>query len=125
MMEVTPLPNAPAVVHGVIDLAGTVVAVMDLRRRFDLALREPLLSDVLIVARRAQRDVALMADGVIGLIDCPEVTPAAALTSRALHVQGAVRLDDGVALITDMDVFLCAAEQEQLADALAPVKDGP
>jgi purine-binding chemotaxis protein CheW len=120
MMEVAPLPNAPGVVAGVINVAGRIVPVMDVRRRFGLPARESRLSDVLILAHARVGAVALPADGVAGLLERSEadVTPLAAIAPGRQHVDGVVKLDDGLALIHDVDTFLRAAEQEQLARAL-------
>jgi len=119
MMEVALLPNAPGAVVGVINVAGRIVPVMDLRQRFGLPPRESLLSDVLILARTSARMVALPADGVTGLLERvdTEVTPAASIAPGLQHVDGVVKLDDGLALIHDVDTFLSLGEQEQLTRA--------
>lgn len=120
MMEVAALPSAPAAVVGVINVAGRIVPVMDLRRRFGLPARESRLSDVLILARTGARTVALAADGVIGILARAdtEVTAAASIAPGLQYVDGVVKLDDGLALIHDADTFLSLGEQEQLTRAL-------
>jgi purine-binding chemotaxis protein CheW len=50
MMEVTPLPEAPGIVLGVIDLEGKIIPVMSMRKRFGLSEPEASLDDQLIVA---------------------------------------------------------------------------
>src|SRR5436309_14010618 len=40
-VTVTPLPRAPAIVEGVIDLRGTIVPVLDIRARFRLPAKPP------------------------------------------------------------------------------------
>lgn len=126
MMEIAPLPHAPGAVAGVINVAGCIFPVMDLRRRFGLAARESRLSDVLILARTAVRTVALHADGVIGLLvrADAEVTPAASIAPGLRHVGGVVKLPDGLALIHDVDDFLSSAEQERLTRALGGEESG-
>jgi purine-binding chemotaxis protein CheW len=37
---ITPLPNAPAVVQGIIDLRGEITTILDLRQRLNVAARE-------------------------------------------------------------------------------------
>jgi purine-binding chemotaxis protein CheW len=58
MVEVTPLPKAPKVVLGVIDLQGTIIPVMSMRRRLGMAELETNLVDQLIVAETGARNVA-------------------------------------------------------------------
>ena len=126
MMEVTPLPGAPAVVVGAIDVAGRVIAVLDLRCRFGLPAREPRLSDVLIVVRTDRsRWFALPADSVTGLVGPPdaEVIPTASIALGLLHVDGVVKIDQGMAWIHDADTFLSSSEQIQLCHALDDARE--
>ena len=56
--HITRLPKAPAFIDGVMNLRGTVVPIVDLRRRFELASTEPAGSRrilVVAVGRRARR----------------------------------------------------------------------
>ena len=133
MMAIEPLPGAPPVVSGVIAVAGQVLPVLDARRRFGMPARPPRLADVLILAhthihtRTRARSFALAADGVLGLVEQPAgaITPAASISPQGSHVSGVVKLDDGLVLIHDVDTFLAASEQAQLADALAAEGTGP
>lgn len=126
MMEVAALPSAPAAVVGVINVAGRIVPVMDLRQRIGLPPRESRLSDVLILTLTATRTVALAADGVIGMLERTdtEVTAATSIAPGLQYVDGVVKLDDGLALIYDVDTFLSLGEQEQLTRALDD-EEGP
>jgi purine-binding chemotaxis protein CheW len=135
MMAVEPLPGAPDVVAGVVDVAGSVVPVLDARRRFGLPHRAARLSDVLILIRAgaldhagtavpqptSTRTFALAADGVIGLMElkASDVTPAGSITPEVMHVAGVAKLDDGLVLIHDVETFLAAAERVRLDGALA------
>jgi purine-binding chemotaxis protein CheW len=121
MMEITPLPGAPVVVVGVINVAGRVIAVLDLRCRFCLPPREPRLSDVLIVVRTDRsRWFALPADSVAELVERPDadVVPAASIAHGLRHVYGVAKIDQGIAWIHDADSFLSSSEQSELRDAL-------
>jgi hypothetical protein len=53
--EITPVPKAPAIVLGVINVQGQVIPVINIRKRFRLPDREMSLSDHLIIARTAKR----------------------------------------------------------------------
>lgn len=56
-VELTPLPNAPPIVKGVINLGGLIIPVVNIRRRFRLPERELELSDQFIVATALRRDL--------------------------------------------------------------------
>lgn len=120
MLHVEPLPGAPDIVEGMINVAGRVVPVMRLRRRLALTEREARLSDVLVLARVAgELTVALPADGVVGLLE-PAHEPLLSddIVPGVRHIAGVVKLDDGLVLIHDLDAFLSLPERERLTEAL-------
>ena len=58
----TPVPGAPSWVRGLVQVRGQVVPVIDLRRRFGREELEPSIDHRLIVIRRNDRVVGLLAD---------------------------------------------------------------
>jgi purine-binding chemotaxis protein CheW len=120
MVAVTPLPQAPEVVLGVINVQGTVLPVLDMRARFRLPRRPPGPDDQLLIARTARRTVALAVDSVIAVIETQEertVEPQAILPALE-YVAGVVMLDDGMVFIHDLDSFLSLDEAEALEAAI-------
>jgi purine-binding chemotaxis protein CheW len=116
MVEVTPLPNAPEVVLGVIDLHGNIIPVMSMRRRFGRPEPEASLSGQIIVAETATRCVALVVTSVAGVIErtVEEVTEAEKIVPGAQYVEGISKLDDGIVFIHNIDHFLSKKEDQQL-----------
>ena len=120
-VAVTPLPNAPAVIEGIIDVRGRIVPVFDLRLRFGRRSRPVTPADHFILVRASTRLAALHADRVLDLIDVGDasVDPLGAQVSSSLpQVTGVALLPDGMALIHDVDAFLSAAEAASLDSAL-------
>ena len=119
-VEVTPLPGAPGIVAGIVNVQGSVVPVFDLRRRFGLPERVPALSERLIVARTSTRRVALIADAVAGVLGCPmeDRIAIAEIFPGGRHIEGVVKLADGLVLIHDLDRFLTLDEEKALDGAL-------
>jgi purine-binding chemotaxis protein CheW len=120
-VEVTPLPKAPEIVRGIINFAGIVVPVLDIRQRFKLPACHLHLSDHLIVARTSRRRIALHVDRVEGLAECTEseIVSAETVLRGLEYVRGVAKLDDGMVLIHDLDTFLSLEEEEDLGSALA------
>ena len=118
--EVAPLPKAPEVVLGVINFAGRVIPVVDLRLRFSLPVKETELYDFLIIARTSRRELAFLADKVAGVIDCPdeELISAAKIVPGLESLQGVMRLQDGLIFIHDLDHFLSLDEEKSLTEAV-------
>lgn len=119
--QITPLPSAPPIVLGVVNIQGRVVPVIDIAARFGLPARDIALTDHLIVARTARRPVALLVESVREVIEGPQaqLTPGAALPGTQ-YVDGVLKLADGLVLIHDLDTFLSPMEERKLAQALAP-----
>ncbi len=120
MVAVSPLPQAPAVALGVVNLHGKIVPVLDIRRRFDLPPRDYGLSAHLLLARTSQRALALPVDEVLGVqeVAADAVTPPDAVLPGIGHVAGIVTLADGLLFIHDLDAFLSLDEERHLTAAL-------
>jgi purine-binding chemotaxis protein CheW len=118
--QITSLPLAPEVVAGVIDIAGRTLAVFDLRRRLRMPARPLAISDQFILARTRRRDVVLIVDEVLGLVDAPgpDIVSAATLAPGLSHLAGVLSLPDGLVLIQDLDGFLSIDEELGLQAAL-------
>jgi purine-binding chemotaxis protein CheW len=118
--EVTPLPRSPNIVLGVINAQGSILPVLNVRRRFRLMERGMEPTDRLIIARTSQRRVALLVDSVTGVIERSkgDVVPADAIVPRTEYVEGVTTLDENILLIHDLDGFLSLDEEGALDDAL-------
>ncbi len=55
-VEVTPLPQSPEIVMGVINVRGTIIPVVNLRKRFGVQDRGLRISDFILIAHTAHRD---------------------------------------------------------------------
>ena len=117
-VAVTVLPTAPDIVIGVIDVAGRVLPVLNLRRRFGLPERDVAPDDQFILARTNRRTVALAVDVAAGMIEYPAaaIVRPDRIAPRLGRIEGVVALDDGLVLIADLDNFL-ALDEAQAIDA--------
>ncbi len=120
VVDVTPLPKAPDIVLGVVNVQGRVIAVINVRRRFRLPEREIALTDQMVIARTVRRAVALVVDAVTGVIECSDqqVVVAQDVLPELQYVDGVVKLDDGLIFIHNLDEFLSIEEEAVLDRAL-------
>lgn len=118
----TPLPQAPEIVCGVVNIQGSIVPVINLRRRFGLLERDILLADQLLIARSATRMLAMIVDTVDGVVECDEKDFVAveSVVPGTRHVKGIVKGADGMLLIHDLDSFLSLDEERALDAVLVP-----
>ena len=120
MVEIIPLPKAPEIVLGVIDLQGNIIPAMSMRKRFGLSEPEASLSDQLIVADTATRIVALVVNSVTGVVEraAEEITDVGKIVPGAQYIEGMTRLDDGILFIHNLDRFLSKKEERELEGLL-------
>lgn len=119
-VEITPLPDAPEVVRGIINVQGRIVPVIDLRRCFHFPERQIRLSDQFVISSASQRAVAFAVDAVHGVVRCSgeAVVPVAEILPGAGAVEGVMKLMDGMVLIPDIDKVLSPDEETQLDQGL-------
>lgn len=120
MSAISPVPGAPHVVLGAINLHGSVVPVVDIRRRLGLGPFAYGIAAHLLIVRTRRRRLALAADQVFGVarIDQGSVTPTATVLPGLGPVKGIAPLADGILFIYDIEAFLTSAEEGDLDRAV-------
>ena len=92
LKELTPLPCTPAFVLGIVNVRGRILAVLDLKKFFDLP--EQGLTDLhrIIVVRDRDLEFGLLADVVVGVRSIPAESLQASLPTltgiRADYLKG-------------------------------------
>jgi len=88
MVRVTPVPDAPDSMLGLINMAGQMVPVIDLRRLFWQTDKPPELQDLLLIVQIQGQTVAVIVDEVLNILELSakqvESPPAAVAPSRFL-----------------------------------------
>lgn len=74
----TPMPQSPDFVHGIINLRGSIMPVIDLRARLGLGVTEPSSRHVIVVVQDGQRCAGLLVDGVQETFTVDSTLPQAA-----------------------------------------------
>jgi purine-binding chemotaxis protein CheW len=72
MVAITPMPEVPRWVVGVINLRGRVIPVIDLRRRLGIEPAEPGLNTPILVVEQGARKLGLIADAVRDVLALPD-----------------------------------------------------
>jgi purine-binding chemotaxis protein CheW len=121
LVDITPLPAAPQIVLGVVDVAGDIVPVLDIRQRFGLPERRQRLEDALVMVNTAGRTVALLVDHVKGTIQLPAASliPTSAILPGTRYFDSITQLAEGPVFIHDVDRFLSVEEETRLSESLA------
>jgi purine-binding chemotaxis protein CheW len=115
------VPRAPAFVEGVIDVRGTLVPVLDLRKRFEVAADTPAGEGRIVIAQFGDDRLGLVVDAVTEVMRVPETQvsepPAYFRGLAAEYIRGIVRLPERLVIVLDLDRVLSSQERIALEQA--------
>lgn len=120
--SVTHMPDTPSHLLGVLNLRGSIVPIVDMRRRIGMKVMEPSALTVIIVlsveSARGRREFGLVVDGVSDVVDlAPENLKEAPDLNEgnSEHLISAIAsVNDRLILVLDIDRML-AGEKLELA----------
>lgn len=123
--NVTKIPNMPDYILGVINLRGTIVPIMDLRKRFKLPKAEYNATTVIIVTKAVDEDqertVGMVVDAVSEVYDMDEKsmqpTPDFGSNVDADFVKGLANVDDKMIILMNVDKLVSHEVHERLSEA--------
>lgn len=120
VVEVTPLPDAPDIVTGIVNIHGSIIPVFNIRRRFHLPETDVNLTNKLIIAHTTSRSVGIVVDAVSNVMEYTEkdIVNADKIIPGMEYINGLIKLDDGMILIHDIDKFLSLEEEIKLDNAV-------
>ena len=127
--QITSVPMMPPCIHGVINLRGNVVPVLDLAARFGMSLTVPGKRTCIIIIETSQEGAAqrigLVVDAVDAVLDIEpaEVEPAPPFGAgiRTDFIAGMARDEQGFTIILDVRHVLSLDDLLQLERALGDV----
>ena len=126
MVEVVRVPKVPDFVEGIMRIRGTVLPVIDLRKRFGLPGNGHDGKSRIMVVRASGVLTGLIVDGVSKVIGIPveNIEPPSPVLKQAKFLSGVGRLDNGLLLILDANRILSTKEVRSLATTVNRGRDG-
>jgi purine-binding chemotaxis protein CheW len=119
MQAITKMPQAPAFVEGVTNLRGTVVPVIDLRKRFSLPVLEHTKDTRIVVVYMEKTKIGMIVDGVSEVLRIPEEsiepTPPMVSTVNTAFIRGIAKLDGRLVTLLDLTKVLSYEDQSNLS----------
>lgn len=115
---ITPLANLPSFIRGIINLRGTAVPVVDLRKRIGLKSKSDELNDTVIIVNFHDTITGLIVDRVLYVIDVYEdqfIPPPEMLNGIDVkYMYAAVQVDKQLTVVLNLDNILTLKEREEL-----------
>ncbi len=116
--KLTPLPKAPPFIEGVINLRGTVIPVVDLRKRFEMEQRGESAPTRLLIVRIGGQSVGLVVDEVTEVISVSvkdiKPPPSVAEGMSADFLIGVCLSGDMLVMLLNIDMLLTSSEVKVL-----------
>lgn len=115
-VAIAPLPGAPDIIEGAINLRGRIVPVVDVRQRLALPAVAVSPEQYLIALQTSDRLIAVRVDDVEDVIEVAEssMESPSSLSPALERLHGVAAIASGALVIYDVDAFLTQAEQEVL-----------
>ncbi len=118
---ITPVPNTPAYVTGVMNLRGTIVPVVDLRAKFAMSETQYTPFTVIIVVKVGAKIMGLIVDAVSDVLNIPradiQATPDFGAEIDARFISGMAKAGERLVVLLDIDTVLGAVEPVAVAGA--------
>lgn len=116
--QLTPVPKAPAFIEGVMNHRGTVLPVIDQRRRFALSGAAPARSRRIVVTALGAARAGILVDAVTGVLRIPSeaIEPAPDLSAEQVALMSRVATLGGrMILLLEPGHLLARHEADQLS----------
>jgi purine-binding chemotaxis protein CheW len=115
-VEVTPVPQAPPHVRGVINLRGEVVTVVDLCKVLEMGQTEINQHTRTVVVNSGNEEIGLLVDRVADVVltrsELMEPPPANVSGVDGRFFKGLYKLDNSLLIVLDVDAAIAVNEKQ-------------
>src|SRR5271170_7246215 len=108
--KITPVPNAPDFVEGVINLRGRIISVIDLRKRFGEKDLQPSKKNRIVVVELGRRSVGLLVNSA------SEALNDLFQDGEVDYVTGVAKLKGRLVILLDLEKVMQRSELRRLED---------
>lgn len=118
MLDITPVPNAPKFVEGVVNLRGQIIPIVDMRKRFNLEAAEMTEQNRIVVIEVNYNSLGLIVDGNSEVLNVPAdlVKPAPSLIAGGIgseYIKGIAYYNERMIILIDLYKIF---SQEELSE---------
>ena len=119
MVEITKVPQAPHYVEGVINLRGKVIPIVNLRKRFNLELKEYDKNTRIVVVDIGGNIMGMVVDSVSEVLRLPlstiEPAPEVVTGINSEYIKGVAKLEDHLLIFLDLSKVIDMNEMAGIA----------
>lgn len=122
MMDIVPVPNAPACILGLMNMRGEVIPVYSLRKRFGMEEQSDATKNKLIVAHYDEKSIAFKVDEVMEMQDFEESaisdTPVIAKSAKTTYARAVANKQGKLVLLLNPAGMYEGDEEAQMEEVL-------
>jgi purine-binding chemotaxis protein CheW len=114
LVPITKLPQTPDFMEGIINLRGRIIPVIDLRKRFQLAVTDYTDDNRIIIVEVNGQTVGIIVDAVTEVVRLASANvepPPPTFIIDAQYIHGVGKLDDRLLILLDIDKILTSQEE--------------
>jgi len=117
--DIAPVPGSPDYVLGIINIRGTVISVINTRRRFGIPDQEPTDNTRIVVIEIGKYVVGIMVDSVAEVVYLRqseiETAPNVGKDDSGRFIQGVCNKNDELLILVEFDKLISQEELEELS----------
>lgn len=114
LAPITQMPQTPPFVEGIINLRGRIIPVLDLRKRFQLAVNEHSEDSRIIIVEVGGQTVGVIVDAVAEVIRLGAAQvepPPPSFMLDAQYIQGIGKVDNRLLILLEIDRIITTEEE--------------
>lgn len=116
MVSITKIPQTPHYIEGVINLRGKIIPILDIRKKFNIEVREWDKNTRIIVIDVNNSVIGMVVDSVSEVLRIPKnsIEPSPKITSSVGmdYINGVVKLEDKLLIFLEVSKIASEAAQE-------------
>lgn len=121
LKEISDVPTAPDFIEGVINLRGKIIPIIDLRKRFNVAIEErDKKYRIIIVELGKMQNVGIMVDEVTKVLSVTDeqLLPVPQTVSQAggKYIESIIKIEDKIIILLDIEKIFSESERIELKD---------
>ncbi len=120
MTEIRKIPKAPPFVEGVIHLRGSIIPIIDLRKRFDMPQADISKTNAkILIVELEKNQIGMVVDNVSEVMsfytdEIEKAPPVFASNIDSQYIHGVAKVDEKLVIILDIERMLSFEERTAL-----------
>lgn len=114
LVPITKLPQTPSFMEGIINLRGHIIPIIDLRKRFQVAVTDYTDDNRIIVVDVNGQTVGIIVDAVTEVVSLPQANiepPPPSFVLDAQYIHGVGKINNRLLILLDIDKILTSREE--------------